>query len=263
MIDYIKYTIDDKSYSLVNNGDGTWSIPLNAPSVAGVYTLLLEIGEDGIKTYIDSTDPRYNFYLEVIEEIERKVDLIKYLPDFMQNSVVYKAIFDAENKELDLLFDNIKRAALDVFIRTASIEKITKLETFLKIKGIGSIEQRRSYLLALMQRGKKLNERVIKEVTDTIVGADCKVTFFTTDEPGNPNPGFGILQVQVFSPDNSKDYRYEDVSRALKVLVPAHIKLLVIKYFATWQDIRTNYSDWNAIKSMTDWQVIKSYIPPQ
>jgi hypothetical protein len=263
MIDYIRYTIDNKSYSLINNGDGTWSTPLNAPSVAGIYTLLLEIGEDDIKTYIDSSDSRYNFYLEVIEEIERKVDLIKYIPNFMQNSVVFKALFDAENAEIDLLYDNIRKASLDVFIRTASIEQITRLESFLRIKGIGTLDQRRSYLLSLKQRGKKLNEKTIKEVTNIIAGADCIVTFFSADEHDNPNPGYGVLKIQVLSPDNKKDYRYDDIQRALKNLVPSHIKLIIIKYFSLWDDIRLNYADWNSVATMADWSAIKNYLPPQ
>ena len=72
------------------------------------------------------------------------------------------------------------------------------------------------------------------------------------------------MQVQVLSPDNNKDYRYDDIFRALKPMVPAHIKLLVIKYFATWEDIRNNFADWNAIAAnMADWQAVKNYIPPQ
>ncbi len=264
MIDYIKYTIDGRTYELINNGDGTWSRTLNAPDIAGRYDLLLEIGQDGIVTYIDSKDPRYTFYLDVIKEIERRTDLIKYLPDTLQDIEEFKAITDTENLELDILYDEINKINLDIFIRTASNEKITRIENFLGIKGLGTLEQRKSYLLTLFQKGKKLNETVIKEVANTITGSDCIVTFFAADEVDNPYPGYGVLQVQVLSPDNNKDYRYDDIFRALKPMVPAHIKLLVIKYFATWEDIRNNFADWNAIAAnMADWQAVKNYIPPQ
>lgn len=263
MIDYIKYTIDGRTYELIYNGDGTWSRDLNAPKVIGVYPLLLEIGQGGTKTYIDSTDPRYSFYLEVIEEIERKVDLIQYIPKFLRKSSVFKVIFDSENTELDILHNEVNKASLNGFIRTASIERITKLETFLKIKGQGTLEQRRIYLLSLFQKGRKLNEGVIKEITNTITGSDCIVTLFGSDEPNNPQPGYGLLRVQVLSPDNTKDYRYADIERALKPLVPAHIKLLVVKYFATWGDIKGNYADWNAVMAMPSWETVKNYLPPQ
>jgi hypothetical protein len=119
MIDYIKYTIDGKTFSLINNGDGTWSKDLNAPDVAGMYNLLLEIGQDGIKTYIDSSDPRYTFYLEVIEEIERNVNLIEYLPPILQDVLEFQVISDAENIEFDLVYNEINKTYLDSFIRTA------------------------------------------------------------------------------------------------------------------------------------------------
>lgn len=263
MIDYIKYTIDGKTYSLINNGDGTWSKDLNAPNVAGMYNLLLEIGQDGIKTYIDSSDPRYSFYLEVIEEIERKVNLIEYLPDFMQDILEFQVLFDAENIEFDLVYNEINKIFLDSFIRTASIEKVTRLENFLRIKGEGTLDQRRTFLLALFQKGKKMNEGIIKEVANTITGSDCIVTFFGSDELNNPQPSFSLLQIQVLSPDNNKDYRYVDIARTLRPLVPAHIKLLVIKYFSTWEDVKNNYSDWNAVMAAGSWEVLKNYIPPQ
>jgi hypothetical protein len=67
----------------------------------------------------------------------------------------------------------------------------------------------------------------------------------------------------VLSPDNKKDYRYDDIAKALKSLVPGHIKLSVVKYFATWGDVKNNYADWATVKAMADWQTVKSYIPPQ
>jgi hypothetical protein len=79
----------------------------------------------------------------------------------------------------------------------------------------------------------------------------------------NPEPGHGFLRIQVLSPDNNKDYRYEDIARALKPLIPAHLKLSIIKYFATWGDIKFNFSNWNTVAAMPDWNAVKQYIPPQ
>lgn len=263
MIDYIKYTVDGKTYELINNNDGTWSRSVNAPSVVGLYNLLLEIGQGDSIVFIDSSDSRYSFYLEVIEEIERKVNLIHYLPPILQEVLEFNVIFDAENIELDYFYDSIKRVGLDALIRTASAKKITRLENFLRFKGLGTLDQRRTYLLSLFRKGQKLNESNIKEITWTITGSDCYVTFYGADEANNPEPGDGLLFVQVLSPDNNKDYRYEDIFRALKPLVPGHIKLIVMKYFATWNDVKTNFADWNAIKNLSSWNDVKNYIPPQ
>lgn len=263
MIDYIRYRIDGKSYELTKDEKGFWSKDLNAPSVVGRYDLVLEIGQNGIVTYIDSKDPRYSFYLDVIRQVDKRTNLISYLPGFLRDSEIFKEIFDPENIELDTLYYLVNRANLDAFIRTASNERIQRIEKFLGLKGLGTLEQRKLYLLTLFQRGKKLDEGVIKEVANTITGSDCIVTFFAADEASNPKAGYGLLRVEVLSPSNDINYRYPDIVRALKPLVPAHIDLLVVKFFATWEDVRDNFESWESLSAnMTDWKSLKDYIPP-
>jgi len=263
MIDYIKYTIDDNTYSLIDNGDGTWSKETDAPNVCGNYALLFEISENGIVSYIDSADSRYSVFLKVIESMERKVFLLQCLPEFLQEITEFQELFNVEDLSLDQLCSEVEKVKNDMFITTASNDAIIRKETFLKTKGQGTLEQRKNYLISLNQKGKKLNRNKIKSITNTITGSDCIVTFFGADEINNPEVGYGVLRVQVLSPDNNKDYRYEDILRALKPLVPSHVRLLVVKYFALWEDVKTNFSDWTAIATRKDWQAVKSYIPPQ
>jgi len=263
MIDYIKYTVDGVTHSMINSGDGTWRREADAPSVSGNYALLFEISENGIISYIDSADSRYEIYLQVIEGAERKVFLKTYLPDFMQDIFELNVIFDVENENLDKLYADVEKIKNDMFITSASNDAIVRIENFLRIKGQGTLEQRKSYLISLFQKGKKLHEGKIKEIVNTITGSDCITTFYGSNELNNPELGYGLLRVQVLSPDSLKDYRYDDIARALKPLVPGHLKLLVIKYFSVWADVILNYADWSAISTATNWQIIKDYIPPQ
>lgn len=262
MIEYIKYTVDGQTYELIYNGDGTWSKDLNAPNVSGLYDLTIEIKQNGFVTIIDSSDPRYNIYLEVINEIQSKVHLIEYAPPIIQEILDYQVIYKAEDVELDAIYYQMDKILDDTFIMTASNEMITRIENFFGIVGQGSLMQRKLYLLALFRKGNKLNEQSIKEITNSITGSDCIVKFFGADDPTNPHQGYGFLRIQVLSPSNDIPYRYSDIERALKPLIPAHIKLSVIRYFATWGDIRDNFLDWNAVASMNDWQEVKNYLPP-
>lgn len=263
MIDYIKYTVDGKTYELINNNDEFWSKQLNAPSVSGNYSLLLEISENGTITYIDSSDSRYDFYLYVITSAERVIYLQKYVPEFMSEVDEFKKIYEAENLELDKSYTLIEKTVSDMFIISASNEAITRIENFIGIKGQGSLEQRKYYIISLLSKGNKLSETVIKGIANAVTGSDCMVRFFTADELDNPMLGQGLIRVQVLSPEINKDYRYEDIFRALRPLVPAHLKLLVIKYFSLWKDIKDNYADWAAVASAADWHTIKNYIAPQ
>lgn len=262
MIDYIKYTVDGKTYYLIDNGDGTWSKEAITPSVAGNYSLTIEISENGIVSYINSSDPRYNVYLDVITRAERVVFLEKLVPDFISDVAEFKIIYDIENSEFDKLCANIEKVKSDMFIVTASNDAITRRENFIRLKGQGSLEQRKSFLISLNRKGNKLSEMSIKNITNAITGSDCIVTFFASDEIDNPEQGYGYLRVQVLSPDVHKDYRYEDIARALRPLIPSHIKLAVIKFFATWEDVWNNFSDWSAVATLDNWETLKSYIPP-
>lgn len=263
MINYIKYSIDGETYSLIDNGDGTWSKEANAPEVSGNYSLLFEISENGIVSYLDSSDSRYLVFLQVIESIERKVFLIDMLPDFLRGIHEYNVVFDIENLSLDKLYSDIDKVKNDMFITTASNDSMTRLESFLGIKGMGTLEQRKNYIISLIQKGKKLNENKIKNIANTITGSDSIITFYGAGDNNNPYPGYGVLRLQILSPDKNRDYRYEDIARTIKPLVPGHIKLLVIKYYALWEDVKINFTDWNSIKSLEDWQAVKNYIPPQ
>jgi hypothetical protein len=253
--------VDGRTYQLIDNGDGTWSKEADAPEVSGNYSLLFEISENGIISFLDSADDRYTTYLRIIEGIERKVFLINYLPDFLQDIFEYNVIFDIENLKLDKLNSEVEKIKNDMFIKTASNDAITRLESFLRIKGQGTLEQRKSYLVSLIQKGKKLNEQKIRDIANTITGSDCIITFYGADELNNPEFGYSLLMIQVLSPDNNKDYRYEDIARALKPLVPGHLKLLVIKFYATWFDVISSYASWLELKSAADWQLIKDHIP--
>ncbi len=199
----------------------------------------------------------------MIDNIQYTIDgtcLERYIPDFISETKQLKTIFDIENKDFDNLYFQIEKIKSDAFITTASDDAIVRLEDFMKIKGLGTLAQRKSYLISMLQKGNKLNENSVKNIANAITGSNCIVTFFGSDESSNPAPGHGLLRVQVLSPDNSKDYRYEDISRSLKPLVPGHIQLLVIQYFSVWKDIKSNFADWNAVASMNDWESVKSYI---
>ncbi len=262
MIDYIKYTVDGKTYDLISNGNGTFSKSINAPKVAGRYDIMIELCENGTVTYIDSSDSRYVTVLEVIQSTERTVYLEKLVPDYISEVAEFHTLFQTENLELDKLYTSLGTIKSDAFITTASNDAISRREKFIGIKPEGTLEQRKNYLKSLNSRSNKLNETAIKSIAKAIAGSDCIIHFFGANEVNNPALGYGFLRVQVLSPDGSKDYRYEDIERAIKPLVPGHLKLVVIKYFSRWMDISLNFSDWNTVKSFSSWGTLKNYIPP-
>lgn len=166
MIDYIKYTIDGVTYSLNNNGDNTWSRKETAPSVAGNYLLTLIISENGIVTTINSSNSMYETYLNVIMEAERVACLEKFVPDFISETKQFKTIFDIEDENFDNLYFQIENIKSDAFITTASNDAIVRLENFMSIKGLGTLDQRKSYLISMLQKGNKLSEMLRDKINE-------------------------------------------------------------------------------------------------
>ncbi|QOX63662.1 DUF2313 domain-containing protein [Anoxybacterium hadale] len=261
MINFIKYTIDGVTYTLVNNGDNTWNRDENAPNASGNYQMTLTIIEDGNITNLDASDDIYEMYLDILTGTEKNTQLGSYVPDFISDTTEIASVFNAENDLLDHLGDEISKIKSNHFITTASNYSISRMESFLGMKGLGTLEQRKSYLISLNQKGNKLNVPAIRNIVKSIAGSDCIVTFFGAEEESNPDKAYGLLKIQVLSPDSTKNYRYADIARALAPLVPSHIKLSVIKYFATWGDILNDFSDWSSLSSREDWQVVREYIP--
>lgn len=195
--------------------------------------------------------------------IERKIYLEKLVPEFISEIDKFKAIYDNENITLDKLYANIEKIKDDVFITSASNEAIERIESFINIKGQGTLEQRKNYLKSLIQKGNKLNESSIKDIVKTITGSDCIITFFAANETDGKGEGNSLLRVEVLSPDNEKDYRYDDIARTLTPLVPCHIRLSVIKFFASWDDVKINHADWNSLLSLGSWKAVNQCIPPR
>ena len=183
------------------------------------------------------------------------MDLISYLHGFLQKIKDFESIFAAENVEFDKLYSSINQSLNDSFIDTASDQAISRQEQFFKIVKQGTLDQRKAYLKSLKQHGNKLSEVKIKEIVNTIASADCIVTFYTPLANANPHSGYGCLLVQIINQDNTKNALFSDIDRALRPLIPAHIKLSVKKYYCNWGDVKSNMLDWQDIRTnMLDWQ---------
>lgn len=264
MITSANYTIDGKVNNL-NKGEGdTWSDINKAPNESGLYPIGISVSNEvGQTAYIDNTSSKFNLNLRVSEDVRNDISLIEYLPEYLQDIKEFKLIMEAESQKFNELYFT-KDKTLDMqFVDYMDIEAITRYENFLGIVGEGTLEQRRSYIRALYSKGDKLSENSIKAVVKSITGGKALIKFFGGDEALNPNPGQGTLRVQVLSPDMNINYKFDDIIRAIAPYMPAHIKLNLIKYFATWGDISEAYTDWQAIKEASSWQELYNYIPPE
>lgn len=259
----ITYTVDGQSTSLEETSTANdYSADLIAPDTVGTYEWMVQVTQDGISTFVSSSDPRFSLLLSVNEEIPYVVNLKNYLPEFMAETREFAEFLGVESRELDCIKYSINKTIDNSFLDTSDEDSIQRIEKYLGVKPDGSLEQRKDYLRALYLNGNKTNKKRIQEIVKNITGGDAIIKFWTATEVGNPNPGHGYLEIKVLSPYLGKDYNFSNVERAIKPLIAAHLKLNVMKWFATWGDVKESYLSWGTVKdTAANWEAVYTFLP--
>ena len=177
--------------------------------------------------------------------------LIEYLPTYLHEVKEFNAIFDAEDIQFNILFPLIESIFNESIIMYCSEERLSQWEKALGVVPMGTVEERRFYIKALLRGSGKLNEAKIKTIVEAFTGGDALVSFEDS-----------TIIVKVLPPDNGEIYRFHDVERTLKPLVPVHLGLSVVRHYSTWGDIKNNFASWEAVSQSSDWKGIKNWIAP-
>lgn len=228
-----------------------WIVTSIAPDNEGVYPITLTVTTDKGNVYeYTTTDEEFGKYL-TLYVTNRTSNLIKYLPHFMQDVREYQELFSPIDDEINILYPYIESIFAEMIIMYCSEARIEEWERNLKIVPTGTLEERRLYIKAVLRGNGKLNEAKIKSIVNAFTGSDALVTFYDS-----------TIFVKVLSPSHGEIYRFPDVERALKPLIPAHLGLSVTRNYATWADVKNNYGSWENVASAADWEEIKNWIAP-
>lgn len=251
LMKYIKVTVDGTDFYLQELYDGTWAVMQEAPSYPGIYPVTVEVvQENGVVLVIGDDDPVLGEFLKLLVLGESRSELIKYLPPFLQEFIQFQSLMKSEDHEIDRLQDSIPVIFDDSYILTASSERIIEWEKKLNINPVGTLAQRKSFIISHLRGQGKLNEQRIKYIVNAFTGGDSIVNF----------TGSTIL-VKILVPANGDIYLFPDVERALNPKIPAHIALQVQRFYSTWADVKTDFASWSTIGNLTDWKELKNYIP--
>ena len=172
-----------------------------------------------------------------------------YLPEYLHEFREFEAIFEVEDAELDKLKAEIVMALESQFILSAPIERIELWERFLGINAVGSIENRRAYILSLFRGGNKLNEQSIKDIVMALSGNAALVSFRNS-----------VIEVRVLAP-KTLQFLFSDIERTLRPRIPAHLDISVMKHYGDWQDVKDWHKDWAEIKNeLENWNELRRKI---
>jgi len=147
--------------------------------------------------------------------------LIEYLPSFMQNSNIYKSIFEADEVEIIEFEDAIEDLEKQLNIDTAT----WALEIYEKDLGIETdsakpYSERREVVKSKERGTGKVDADLIKKVADAYANGDADVTFDGT---------VNITFTSVYgTPEN-----ISDLEKVIKEIKPAHLDyILIYLYFS-------------------------------
>lgn len=177
--------------------------------------------------------------------------MLGYLPLYWHESAEMVAIMEAQGAEVDRLQSKSMVIYTDSFILQASERRISEWEQDLHISPNGTLEQRRLFVLSKLRGVGKLNELLIKQIVSAFTdGGDCDVTFAKS-----------TINIKVMPPNNGETFLFPDIERSITPKKPAHLGLVVERYYSTWGDIKNDYTSWDDLKTdKTDWKAVYNHI---
>lgn len=251
MIKTMTARINNQIITFTSSNGVDWYVTSVAPDKEGVYPITLTVTtNNGVVHNFTTDDAEFGKYLNLYVT-NRSSDLMKYLPHYLHEVFEFRELFKAADDEIDILFPYIESIFAEAIIMYCSEERIKEWEKDLHIVPTGTLDERRLFIKATLRGSGKLNEAKIKSVVDAFTGGDAIVTFDDS-----------TITVKVLPPDNGDAYRFPDVERALKPLVPAHLGLSVVRHYSTWTNIEQNFNSWGTAAQLTDWNEVKNWIAP-
>lgn len=177
--------------------------------------------------------------------------MMNFLPEYWHSNHDMIQILQTIADEIVLLHAKYQIIYTNAFILIASESRVREWEKDLKIQPIGSLYQRRLFILSKLRGNGKLNEVSIKSIVSSFTGGyDCIVTFSNS-----------TITVRILPPNNGEVFVFSDIIRTITPRKPAHLGLVVKRYYSTWGDIKDQFTSWQDLNdSKTDWNAVKNHI---
>lgn len=152
----------------------------------------------------------------------REVDLVSYLPSFMQSYIEPVAAFEAENPEFDLIWMETDKVLKNRFISTADEYGISRFEKILNIfpSTEETLEERRAKVFARWNERLPYTLSRLRKVLEAIVGESG----FRIDSSRLAEYWLGVTLV------NQGDRTYHMVEELLMRWIPVNLLLFMQSY---------------------------------
>lgn len=181
------------------------------------------------------------------------VDMKDYLPKYYSDSGLVENILEREAEEFILVHTHIQDILNQFFVDTAT----WGLAKWEEICGISidvskPVEQRRSVIKSKLRGAGTITIAVIKNVVDSFQNGEVTV-----------EENFGNYEVIVtFVGKRGIPPNLDDVNKALREIVPAHLHLLFRFTYLTWEELDTANLTWDQLDALNKaWDDLEVWKP--
>ena len=165
-------------------------------------------------------------------------ELLSYIPKGLRSSKIFIQMFNAEKNEFDLIESSIEDVNKQLSVDTATwglaiYEKELGIRTVIE----KPLDERRSVIKSKMRGHGSVGSELIKLVVDSYTNGDVEVSF-----DGKININFTSLRG---IPPNM-----QDVKNALENIKPAHLDVVYVYLFLTWERWDSFNYTWDEIDAL-------------
>ena len=102
----------------------------------------------------------------------KKIDLISYYPEFLQENLEFNAICEASNPEYDLIWERLKQIELNILPQTADKDGIAQYEQWLGLENNSyqTLETRRAQVITKLNETLPYTEIRLQRILAATVG---------------------------------------------------------------------------------------------
>lgn len=173
-------------------------------------------------------------------ELERDIkrSMFDYMPKEYEEYRESIAIVETESIELELLNTRVSDVLAQFFVDTSTWGiKSYEIDCGITPDALKPIEQRRSVVKSKLRGAGVTTKGLIENVAEAYSNGDVEVT------EDNPNYNVIIKFVGTLGIPPNMD----DLERAIREIIPAHLKYTLEFRYVTYDTLKTLYVDYNAV----------------
>ena len=255
---YVRIAVDGKIYNLVETADGSWTVTNKAPLAAGDYVMAVTLTtESGQEITLDTTDEELLKAVTLLVRdgvTEGGIRMLDYYPEVIKRILEFQSLMLTEGFEIDFLKTDVNTIVNEAWLLTMSESRIIEWEQLLNLTPLSdeSLEDRREKIIATIRGRGKLNTEKINSIVGAFTNGGTAISYIEDS----------TLYVKVQPPIGNKQYKFNNVEKALQALIPGHLKLVVVRDYATWGEVKDNFASWSNIASLESWNDLLLFRAP-